>query len=209
MLISIDDIKVKKRIRKDLGDLEALKDSLKRYGLMNPITLNSRYELIAGQRRLEAAKQLGWTTIQVNILENAQDKISQLEMELEENTQRYDFSDEELLAGYAALEKLRNPGFFTRIIRKIISFFTSSDEQNLDRINRKKSKSFALSFLLAVGIILAITSSILFKKELIGSPIHFFIDCAACVLMFIGVVFLVRFILIRQKYINTKQIQKI
>ena len=130
-------------------------------------------------------------------------------MELEENTQRYDFSDEELLAGYAALEQLRNPGFFTRIIRKIVSFFTSGDELNIDRINRKKSKSFALSFLLAVGIILAIVSSILFKKELIGSPIHFFIDCVACVMMFIGVVFLVRFILIRQKYINTKQIQKI
>ena len=209
MLISIDDIKVKKRIRKDLGDLEALKDSLKRYGLMNPITLNSRYELIAGQIRLEAAKQLGWTTIQVNILESAQDKISQLEMELEENTQRYDFSDEELLAGYAALEKLRNPGFFTRILRKIISFFTSGDEINLEKINRKKGKSLALSFLLAVGIILAVVGSILFKNELIGSPVHFFIDCISCACLFVGTIFLVRFFLIRHKYINTKQIQKI
>ena len=209
LLISIDDIKVKKRIRKDLGNLEALKDSLKRYGLMNPITLNSKYELIAGQRRLEAAKQLGWTTIQVNILESAQDKISQLEMELEENTQRYDFSDEELLAGYAALEKLRNPGFFRKLINRIISFFTSDDEVNIDKINRKKEKSFALSFLLAIGMILAIVSSILYKIDFIGSPIHFFIDCVACVMMFAGTIFLVRFLLIRRKYINTKQIQKI
>ena len=209
MLISIDDIKVKRRIRKDLGDLEALKDSLRRYGLMNPITLNSKYELIAGQRRLEAAKQLGWTTIQVNILEGVQVKISQLEMELEENTQRYDFSDEELLAGYAELEKLRNPGFFRKLIRKIISFFTTGDEVNLEKINRKKGKSLVLSFLLAIGIIVAVVGSILFKNELIGSPVHFFLDCVSCACMFVGTIFLVRFFLIRRKYISTKQIQKI
>ena len=209
MLISIDDIKIRKRVRKDLGNLEALKDSLRRYGLMNPITINSKYELVAGQRRLEAAKQLGWTTITVNIIDSANDKISQLEMELEENTQRYDFSDEELLAGYAALEKLRNPGFFRRLIKRIVSFFTSDDEANLEKINRKKSKSLAMSFLLFAGIILVILNAVLYKNELIDIPVHFFLDCASCVLMFLGTIFLVRFILIRRKYISTKQIQKI
>ena len=56
MLINIEDIKIKKRVRKNLGDLEALKNSLRIYGLLNPITLNSKYELIAGERRLQAAK---------------------------------------------------------------------------------------------------------------------------------------------------------
>ena len=60
MFVKIDDIKIKKRVRRDLGDLEALKESLRLYGLLNPITLNSKYELIAGERRLEAAKSLGW-----------------------------------------------------------------------------------------------------------------------------------------------------
>ena len=41
MLVNIEDIKIKKRVRHDLGDLEALKDSLRTYGLLNPITLNS------------------------------------------------------------------------------------------------------------------------------------------------------------------------
>ncbi len=209
VLISIDEIKIKKRVRKDMGNLEALKDSLRRYGLMNPVTINSRYELIAGQRRLEAAKQLGWTTISVNIVDNVTDKISQLEMELEENTQRYDFSDEELLAGYAALEKLRNPGFFRRLFKKIADFFTSDNESNADKINRKKGKSFALSFLLLAGIILAVASSVLYKNDLIGAPVHFFMDCASCVMLFLGTIFLVRFIFIRRKYINLKQIQKI
>ena len=114
MLIAIKDIKIKKRVRKDLGDLENLKDSLRTYGLLNPITLNSRYELIAGERRLTAAKELGWTNINANIVDNLSD-IEQLEMEIEENNQRKEFTDEELLEGYRRLERLRNPGFFYRI----------------------------------------------------------------------------------------------
>ena len=59
MLVNIDDIKIKKRVRKDLGDLDALKNSLRTYGLLNPITITRDYELIAGERRLQAAKALG------------------------------------------------------------------------------------------------------------------------------------------------------
>ena len=114
MLVQISDIKVKKRVRKDLGNLDDLKDSLRIYGLLNPITLNSRYELIAGERRLSAAKQLGWTSINANILDNLSD-VDQLEMEIEENNQRKEFTDEELMEGYKRLQKLRNPGFFYRI----------------------------------------------------------------------------------------------
>ena len=129
MLVAIKDIKIKKRVRKDLGDLENLKDSLRNYGLLNPITLNSRYELIAGERRLTAATQLGWTNIQANIVDNLTE-VEQLEMEIEENNQRKEFTDEELLKGYMRLERLRNPGFFYRIylfikkiIQKIIDYF--------------------------------------------------------------------------------------
>ena len=114
MLVQISDIKVIKRVRKDLGNLDDLKDSLRIYGLLNPITLNSRYELIAGERRLSAAKQLGWTSINANILDNLSD-VDQLEMEIEENNQRKEFTDEELMEGYKRLQKLRNPGFFYRI----------------------------------------------------------------------------------------------
>ena len=70
MLIPIANIKVKRRVRKDLGSLEELKASLRTYGLLNPITINSKYELIAGERRLTAAKELGWTNIHANIVDN-------------------------------------------------------------------------------------------------------------------------------------------
>lgn len=123
MLINIEDIKIKKRVRKDLGDLEALKNSLRIYGLLNPITLNSKYELIAGERRLQAAKQLGWTNINAVILSNISD-VDELEMELEENNQRKEFTDQELLEGYRRLEKLRNPGFWLRLWKSIQKLFS-------------------------------------------------------------------------------------
>ncbi len=122
MLVSIKDIKVKRRVRKDLGSLENLKDSLRRYGLLNPITLNSKYQLIAGERRLEAAKAIGWTSINANIIDNLT-PLSQLEMELEENNQRKEFTDEELLEGYKRLARLRNPSPLRRLWDALVAFF--------------------------------------------------------------------------------------
>lgn len=129
MLVNINDIKIKKRVRRDLGDLEALKNSLRTYGLLNPITINNKYELIAGERRLQAAKQLGWTNINA-VVQNNLSEVEELEMELEENNQRKEFTNEELLDGYKRLEKLRNPSFWRKIVlflkklwNEVVSFF--------------------------------------------------------------------------------------
>jgi len=122
MQIALEDIKVKRRVRQKPEEIESLMDSMRRYGLLNPITVNSKYVLIAGQRRLEAAKKLGWHTINAVVLEST-DRISELEIEIEENTQRSNFTDAELMAAYARLEKLRNPNIFVRIWRAIVGFF--------------------------------------------------------------------------------------
>ena len=99
MLVNISEIKVRKRVRKDLGDLDALKESLRRYGLLNPITIDNKNRLIAGERRLEAAKLLGWTNINAVVVNNIS-AITKLELELEENNQRKEFTDAEFLEGY-------------------------------------------------------------------------------------------------------------
>lgn len=133
MMVPIKDIKIKKRVRKDLGNLEDLKDSLRIYGLLNPITLNSRYELIAGERRLQSAIQLGWTTINANIIDNLSEA-EQLEMELEENNQRKEFTDAELMEGYKRLKRLQHPNIFYRIYL----FFKHLFEKLSDFIKNRK-----------------------------------------------------------------------
>jgi ParB family chromosome partitioning protein len=122
MLVRIADIAVRKRVRKDGGDLETLKDSLRRYGLLNPVTLNTKKELIAGGRRLAAAKQLGWARIDAVIVDTA-DETAQLELELEENTQRLDFAEGDLLEGYRKLERLKHPNIFRRVLKALKRFF--------------------------------------------------------------------------------------
>lgn len=122
MLVDISQIKVSKRVRKNLGDLEPLKDSLKLYGLLNPITITKDNHLVAGQRRLESARQLGWITIDAVVVDT-KDPVTLLEIELEENTQRSNFTEFELLEGYKQLERLRNPSFWRRLWNAIKRFF--------------------------------------------------------------------------------------
>lgn len=122
MRMAVNDIVLNTRIRKNLGDIGALADSMKKHGLLNPITVTRTGELIAGHRRLESAKRLGWQYIEVTIL-NDQDEIAKLEAEIEENVHRRPLSPDELADGYKRLEKLKNPGFFKRLIRRIRVFF--------------------------------------------------------------------------------------
>jgi ParB family chromosome partitioning protein len=119
--IALDKIIVKKRIRKDMGDIVALADSMKRYGQMSPIVLNNRNQLIAGGRRLEAARYLGWRTINATIVD-INDGLPMLEYEVEENLQRQNFSVDELAQAARRLNKLRNPGVFQRIWNAFLRF---------------------------------------------------------------------------------------
>jgi len=122
MLVQINDIKVKKRIRKDMGDIAALADSMKRFGQISPILITKNNVLIAGGRRLEAARSLGWSTINAVVAE-IPDEVSKLEYELEENIQRRNFSQTETIEAAKRIYSLRNPSLFRRIITAIAGFF--------------------------------------------------------------------------------------
>lgn len=201
MLVNIDDIKIKKRVRKDMGDLESLKESLRLYGLLNPITINERYELIAGHRRLEAAKSLGWTSINAQVI-TVSDKVTLLEMELEENTQRADFSQEELIAGFTELEKLKNPSFMRRFVDWITNFFTGINESSEEKRKEKEISAKRFLLLIPAGIILIAAGAILFKKNYISTIVHVFSDIIAVILMVIGILNGARLLLFRKSNKN-------
>lgn len=122
MQIPIDSITIPERVRKDLGDLQPLMDSLRRVGQLNPITVSPSYDLIAGHRRLTAATNLGWKTIDAVVVTGL-DETRRLEMELEENIYRKDFTPDEVLEGWKKLDQLRHPRLGRRIGRAIRAFF--------------------------------------------------------------------------------------
>src|SRR5260370_16536998 len=66
--LRISDIKVGKRHRNDLGDIDGLADSIAAIGLLHPIVVRRNGLLIAGQRRYEACKLLGWNDGPVTIV---------------------------------------------------------------------------------------------------------------------------------------------
>jgi len=78
------------RIKFDEKALTELKDSIKEKGLIQPITVrrqNSHYELIAGERRLRAVKEVGLTKIPAYIMK-VDTKEEMLELAIVENVQR-------------------------------------------------------------------------------------------------------------------------
>jgi ParB family chromosome partitioning protein len=78
--------------------------------------------LIAGGRRLEAARYLGWETINAVFIE-APGKLAKLEYEIEENLQRREFSSEEMARAVREMNRLQHPGFFRRLWNALIAFF--------------------------------------------------------------------------------------
>src|SRR5262249_31562001 len=99
-------IKVGARYRKDLGDLPALAESLDQLGLLHPVVIDPRNRLIAGQRRLEAAKLLGWKNVPVRVV----DLDDLVAGELAENAHRKDLLPSELWAiAKAVRERVARP----------------------------------------------------------------------------------------------------
>lgn len=91
MMVDIEKIIVKDRIRKDLGDIQELADDIKANGLINPPVVNKEYHLLAGERRLTACKSLGWKQIEVRMMDT-KDEEHDFEIEVSENESRKDFS---------------------------------------------------------------------------------------------------------------------
>ena len=87
--------------------LEELSESIKVYGILQPITVrnkgNDEYELVAGERRLKASKLAGRATIPA-IINNMSDESSAV-LALLENLQREDLNFIEEAMGYENLIK--------------------------------------------------------------------------------------------------------
>jgi ParB family transcriptional regulator, chromosome partitioning protein len=96
--------------RRRLGAVDELADSLQMHGLLQPIVLrprsDERFEIVAGHRRFEAAKRLGWTAIPAVVRTTEPDEAYVLT--LVENLQRNDLSPKEESAALEVLVRERS-----------------------------------------------------------------------------------------------------
>lgn len=112
--LKISEIKIGNRIREDMGNLQELAESLRKYSLIHPIVVDDEWNLVTGCRRIEAAKLLGWDEIEVRFAAELTDKEKRA-IELEENIRRKDLtSDEQSKKTFELIETVkeivRTPG---------------------------------------------------------------------------------------------------
>lgn len=108
----------------DQAELEALAASIRVHGILQPLVVTQtgqRYELIAGERRLRAAKIAQLATVPVIV--RSFDEQQKLELALIENIQRAQLNPIETATAY----------------RKLMDQFNMSQEQIGDRVGRDRS----------------------------------------------------------------------
>lgn len=105
----VDEIVVGERIRKDYGDLDALEASVCEQGLLQPIVIRSDGRLVAGERRLEVARRLGWDEIPVYVRDDLDSAAALLKAERDENTCREGFKPSEAVELARRLQEVYGP----------------------------------------------------------------------------------------------------
>lgn len=94
--LPIAEIEVQDRIRRDMGDLEGLADSMRRLGLLHAVVVrDGDKRLLAGERRIEAAKLLEWDRIDAHLYESAAAYAQARVIESEENGHSKPFTPSE------------------------------------------------------------------------------------------------------------------
>lgn len=106
-----DILKHPDRQRRTLKDIETLAESISRLGLIHPITIDPDNYLVAGERRLEACRLLGWSAVPVQLTSDL-DPLELKKIELEENVKRVDLTWQEQVSATEqlhALMKIEDP----------------------------------------------------------------------------------------------------
>ena len=124
--LPVDDVRLRlihqslNPLRESLGDVEALKASINRVGLLQPIIIRSKqdhFEVVAGNRRFEACKKLHWRTIPCHIVELTDQEA--FEMALTENLERRTLGPLEEARAFRLYANQKGWGGISELSRKI------------------------------------------------------------------------------------------
>ena len=160
----------------DKDNLEDLTNSIKERGVIQPIIVrksssdNSKFEIIAGERRWLAARKAGLHSIPVVITEA--DDLKSLEFAIVENVQRHDLNPLEEALGYRRLidEFSYDQEKVSKFIGKSRSYITNSlrllnlPKEILNYLEEKKLTSGHAKILVGLDNALFIANKIIEKK---------------------------------------------
>lgn len=93
--VLIANIVIGERFRVEYGDMDGLKRSIEKFGLLEPIVLDRENNLLAGGRRVRAYAELGRERIPALYIDEVDDVLAR-EIELEENIQRENLTWQEV-----------------------------------------------------------------------------------------------------------------
>ncbi|NOJ60317.1 ParB N-terminal domain-containing protein [Arthrobacter sp. 260] len=103
---TVASIRVGRRHRTDLGDIEQLAASIDREGLLQPITITPDGVLVCGARRLAAITRLGWKKVNVWVRSGISDRLGHLLAEQDDNVLHKPLTQTEAAVLYRELKTL-------------------------------------------------------------------------------------------------------
>ncbi len=131
--VKLDDVIVKDRFRKAMGNLDDLSESIKAKGIIQPVTIDPENRLVAGGRRIAAARLAGLETIPCLVRE-LEDEVDRLEIELFENKHRKDMTwveEVEITAAIHAMMKKKKGNWGQRRTAKLLDVTQPRIQQRL------------------------------------------------------------------------------
>lgn len=139
--IKCSDIKVNSENFFEIANIEELADSIDLIGLQQPLVVtksDNGYLLIAGHRRFEAIKSLGWDTVPCIVSKTINNELEMLAL-IQTNTQTRELSYQERMEAVKrteqALKSLKDKGYkFSGRLRDKISEITSESKTEIARM---------------------------------------------------------------------------
>lgn len=168
--VTLSDIKRNNEYLRLETDVETLKKSIEKIGLINPITVNKDNELLAGARRFQAMTELGWTESTAQIIDR--DALEQELISIDENLVRTPLNNLEL-------EKCLNRGreIYEQINPEVFKVDISNEELSIESKHKQKERekldtnSFAAVTSEKTGLSKAVIKSAIKRDELASDAV--------------------------------------